>query len=488
MASPRGIEQVDKRELLQLIVQQLGEGVVVADMSGRVVVWNRQAERFLGKDVAGLSVGSSWPEDYGVFDPETKEPVPFERRPLGRALRGESTDGVHLFLRNPFIPEGAYVRATGRPILDENGRRIGGVVVFRDATLERRAHRALKTLAAIVESTPDAIIGLTPEGRIAEWNVGAAGMWGYAADEIRGKLITTLAPHKRRGEINSSLDEALWTRPVLGREIQFARKDGTPFSGAMTIAPIRGSGGTLIGASMLVRDVSEARRVEAMKDELLAVASHELRAPAAAVSMSLELLAESLDRPEESRRILGLASRNCERMMHLIAECLDAERLHARAGMLVEEPCDLVAVVREAVDLNRPYAERFGVRLEMDALPEHAPVRGDFRRLVQALTNLVTNAAKFSPRGSEVRISFEKTERGFRVSVVDRGPGVPPEFRDRIFRRFSRARATESGRVEGAGLGLSIVKDIVEGLGGSIGYESEPGRGAIFFFELPAAV
>lgn len=486
MGAKPGIEAVDKLELLRLIVEQLGEGVVVADISGRFVLWNRQAERIIGKGMSDLPV-EKWVEAYGVFDPETKEPLPAERQPLARALRGEATDGVELYVRNPGVPEGVYLRVTGRPVHDAAGRRIGGVVVFRDATLERRARHAFKTLAAIVDSTPDAVIGLTPEGRVAEWNAGAAAMWGWPLAEARGRFLSALAPPKRRSELNASLDEALRFRPVLSREMEFARRDGRTFPGAMTIAPIRLANGSLIGASMIVRDVSEARRVETMKDQLLSVASHELRAPAAAVSMSLGLLAESLGQAEESRRILSLAERNCDRMIRLIAECLDAESLRAGRIVLRREPCDLAALAREAVELNQPFARRFGVRLEAEALPAAAPVLGDARRLLQALTNLLTNAAKFSPRGETVRVSIERQGERFRVSVVDRGPGIPAEFRDRVFQRFARARSVEAARMEGAGLGLSIAKDIVEGLGGRIGYVSAPGRGTTFFFELDAA-
>ncbi len=483
----KAVRLLGEGPLIELILHQLGEGVVVCDAAGRFLFWNQAAERILGKGMT-QALPADWPSEYGLFEPQTKKPFPADRIPLTRALRGEATDEVELFVRNPKIPEGAFIKVTGRPIRSLSGRLLGGVVVFRDATAERKAQESLVRLASIVTSSADGILALSPDGRVAECNRAAAVMFGRPERELAGAAVSQLAAPCDRNELARLLSAAAAGKPAVAHVLEFERGRKGRFHGSVTLAPMLHAG-RAIGISMIVRDITERKRLEAMREDLIAVASRELRGPATAAQMSLEValndLAAGKD-PKAAVEPLSSALRNCERLTRLLSECLDVERLReGRSALLKTAPCDLVALLREAIQLNWPMALRSGVTLAEEGLFGEALAVADRPRLLQAVSHLVANAAKFSPPGETVTVSLERHPGSLRISIADHGPGIPQAFRSRIFQRFSRARAPETEKNEGAGLGLSIAREIVERIGGSIAFESAPGRGARFTIDLP---
>ena len=235
-------------------------------------------------------------------------------------------------------------------------------------------------------------------------------------------------------------------------------------------------------------DISERKRLEQAKAEFIATASHELRTPLTSLIVSLNLLREGTGGalPADAASLVDIASENSDRLAALVNDLLDMDRLESGSMDFDIGEVDAHALVGQAVSLNTAYAERLGVRLAGEANPG-LRVLADHDRLIQVLTNLLSNAAKFSPQGATVLVRAKAVPGGVRFEVEDRGRGIPEEFRGRIFGKFAQADSSDSRLKGGTGLGLAISKALVERMQGRIGFDSEPGRGTTFWLELPAA-
>ena len=236
----------------------------------------------------------------------------------------------------------------------------------------------------------------------------------------------------------------------------------------------------------VARDVSERKRVDQMKNDFISVVSHELRTPLTSIRGSLGLLAGGVggELPEKARTLVGIAAKNSERLVRLINDILDVEKIESGQMGFRLVPQDLLALVRQAVEATQPYGQPYGIALCL-AESAHAYVRVDADRIQQVLNNLLSNAVKFSPRGEVVEVGVTAQGGKVRVRVTDRGKGIPPEFEARIFEKFAQADATSTRQKGGTGLGLSISKAIVERQGGRIWFETAPGQGTTFWVELP---
>jgi DNA-binding response OmpR family regulator/two-component sensor histidine kinase len=238
----------------------------------------------------------------------------------------------------------------------------------------------------------------------------------------------------------------------------------------------------------VIVDISQRKHMERLKDEFVATVSHELRTPLTSISGSLGLLAgQWSDRlPESAARLVSIAHKNVQRLVRLINDILDIEKIESGRVVFNFVRIGLRQVAEQAIEDNRGFADEFGVSLRLDSASAEAEVSADPDRLVQVITNLLSNAIKFSSKGGEVLVSVEDRGTGRRIAVRDRGPGIPMEFRSHIFEKFAQADGTNSRRKGGTGLGLSIVKQIVERLGGRVGFEDAPGGGTAFHVELPS--
>lgn len=230
-----------------------------------------------------------------------------------------------------------------------------------------------------------------------------------------------------------------------------------------------------------------AERANRVKSEFLSTVSHELRTPLTAIGGSLGLLVGGAfgEMPAQATQMLQIALKNSQRLSYLINDLLDMEKLSAGKLSFDMQPHQLMGLVRQALVDNEAYASQFQVSYEVSQSADEAWVLVDAQRLQQVMANLLSNAAKFSPTGSKVRIAVSQTQRGARVEVRDQGSGIAPDFHDRIFQRFSQADASDTRQKGGTGLGLAITRELVERMGGFIGFESMPDRGTCFYFELP---
>jgi len=229
----------------------------------------------------------------------------------------------------------------------------------------------------------------------------------------------------------------------------------------------------------------EIRALDARKSEFVSMVSHELRAPLTAIRGTLEVISgETLGTlPPKAKELVAMAHRSSERLGRLIDDLLDVERIESGKLAFDLRPQELLPLLTSAVEVNRAYASQHGVSLELAQPVPQAQVTVDADRLVQVATNLLSNAVKFSPKGGAVTVTATLLDRRVRIAVADQGPGIPEDFRHRIFERFSQAQA--GPKKGGSGLGLSIAKGLVEGMGGTIGFTTETGGGTTFFFEIP---
>ena len=358
---------------------------------------------------------------------------------------------------------------------------------------QRRMHAQRKLqdnhyfLTRVMDSASDGIFVIDQRGRFTRVNHAMARFAAVDPQKLTGTPFIDLFTPKWRQTLEPVLDETLHQRE--GRTLRdlelLIGTEQTRFL-SVSIAPLveQDQVSALVGVA---RDVTGLRQLERMKEDFVSTVSHELRTPLTSIRGALGLIKRtsmpSMD--EQTRSLLEIADSNSERLLRLIEDLLDLQSLgnaRMRFRFSVES---LGQIVEQSVETNRAYAQQYNVRLRLFRPLSAEYVRVDRDRFIQVLTNLISNAVKFSPPGAQVRVFTETLDYGVRVSVEDHGPGVPPEFRDRIFERFAQADSSNSRNKGGTGLGLSISKSLIEGMNGRIGFTSDVGRGSIFFIELP---
>ena len=343
--------------------------------------------------------------------------------------------------------------------------------------------------SAIFDSAIDGIVTLNPSGTIETVNAAAARMFGYEADELDRRdvsLLIEIAPDgdgeflKRLGASQGALEGGLL------RQMEARRKDGETFPVDVALGAMNLPTGIHIVA--IVRDITERRRMEQLKDEFVSTVSHELRTPLTSIAGSLGLLAGGVAGvlPEKAARLIQIAQANSQRLVRLINDILDIEKIESGKLRLEMAPLDLREIAERSVEGVNGYAGELGVALTLSD-GEPVSIRGDADRLIQVVTNLLSNALKFSPRGGEVRVAVDPETRLARLSVVDDGPGIPDAFRARIFSKFAQADGSDTRAKGGTGLGLAIAREIAERHGGRLWFESAEGHGATFHLDLPLA-
>jgi PAS domain S-box-containing protein len=355
------------------------------------------------------------------------------------------------------------------------------------------AHREVQAygrkLALFSERAPIAVFEVDPRATILDMNPAAENLFGWAAPEMVGRNIITML----LGVEDRAGTEAWWTRFVAEakpatRVIENClRRDGLALACEWTMTPLVTEEGAVGSIVLQGRDITQQRAAERVRSEFTSTLSHELRTPLTSILGSLQLLRSGAlgDVPKDQDEVVEIAERNGQRLLDLINEVLDIEKIESGRLSLEPETIALVELLEESLRLNQGFADRFQVRLALEGSVPPVTVRADRKRLMQVMTNLLSNAAKFSPPGGSVDVSATLREGVVRVGVGDRGPGIPAAFRNRIFGRFAQADSADSRIKGGTGLGLAISKRLVEMMQGRVGFEDREGGGTTFFFELP---
>jgi PAS domain S-box-containing protein len=343
-------------------------------------------------------------------------------------------------------------------------------------------------LAAIVDSSDDAIIGKTLDGTIISWNRGAERIYGYTPGEVIGQPISILIPQDRPDELPTILSRIARGERIDHYLTKRARKSGEIIDVSVTISPVRDENGTIVGASAIARDVTaqEGATKEALRirEEFISVAAHELRTPLTTLFARLQLIERRLGRqdfePAAVSRDVTLVRQAADRLKTLIDRLLDISRIRSGQLQLEREPTDLAAMI-EAVVLMM--AETSGRMITVRATPPLKNYRAavDAVRIEEVIVNLIDNAVKYSPAETAIDVELTSTPSAIRVAVRDRGPGIRVEERDRIFEPFHRSSATAPG----VGLGLHIAKEIVELHDGTLTLEDPADGGSRFVVTVP---
>jgi PAS domain S-box-containing protein len=338
------------------------------------------------------------------------------------------------------------------------------------------------------EACPSGMFIVDHAGLIRQVNGETERLFGYSRDELLGRPIELLLPESlREKHVRHRAGYAM--QPAArhfgtGRDFNGRRKDGSTFSVEVGLNPLQvGAEQMVIGG---VVDISERKRLAQMQDEFVSTVSHELRTPLTSIAASLGLL-RAADLPQPAAHLIEIAEANCRRLVRMVNDLLDLKKLDAGQMPFHFERCEARALLDKAIEANRGLAAGCGVAIRLDAAAPAPAVLlyVDPDRFIQVITNLLSNAIKFSPAGTEVTVGLAKRGDNVRISVRDHGAGIPPEFRPRLFETF--AQAENGSKKGGSGLGLSIVRRIVAGLHGQIGFSDVVGGGTVFHVDLPNA-
>ncbi len=358
---------------------------------------------------------------------------------------------------------------------------------------QRRNRAQLKLLDSnrflkrIMESAQEGIFVLDRDGRITRINQFLADLAQQPPAQLTGTLFADLSPGTNQTALATTFERVLQHGETSRcDDLELRAADGSTRSLSVSIAPLM-DGRQVTAMVGVARDVTKQRELERMKEDFISTVSHELRTPLTSIRGALGLInrTASAELKDQTRSLLAIADSNSERLLRLIDDLLDLQRLTLTRMRFVFSRQELTPMVEHAVDINRTFAQQYNVAFRLESRVDPMLVRVDRDRFVQIMTNLLSNAAKFSSPNSEVRIAIENVEFGVRISVQDNGPGIPLEFQSRIFQRFAQVDSSDSRRKGGTGLGLNISKSLIEAMNGRIGFYSDLGSGSTFYVELP---
>jgi PAS domain S-box-containing protein len=479
------------------LLESAPDAIVIAAGDGRIELVNGEAERLFGYDrtqMIGQPVEMLIPERYRRGHAAHRDSyfANARTRPMGAGveLYGRRRDGTEF-----------PVEISLSPLETDQGTM--AISAIRDISDRRKADAKFRGL---LESAPDAMVIVDRNGRIAIVNAQTEQMFGYRRQDLLGQPVEILVPlpyRARHEEHREGYTGGAHARPMgAGLELFALRKDGTQFPVEISLSPLETEEGLLVASA--IRDISARKRAEAerdrllqersahaeasrVKDEFLATLSHELRTPLNAILGWTSLLLKEPGFTGRTRHALETVLRNAHAQTQLIEDLIDLSRVVTGKLIIEPQPIDLLDVIHAAIDAVRPGAEAKGLNIHLDAKLSSYLTLGDEDRMRQAIWNLLSNAVKFTPEGGTVTLRLERGERQIRVQVIDTGIGISPDFLPHVFDRFRQADSSTTREHGGLGLGLAIVRSIVEAHGGTVLVISGGvGTGATFTIDVPA--
>lgn len=354
---------------------------------------------------------------------------------------------------------------------------------------------------AILETMVDGVITINNQGLIDTVNPAAERIFGYQSQELIGRNVSMLMPSPYREEHDGYIHSYLTTGTKkvidIGREVRGQRKNGDVFPMELAVSEMLIKGERMFTG--IVRDISERKDTEEklreamrrvheqrIKDEFISTVSHELRTPLTSIKASLDILKSGAltNDPEKSEALIDIAQKNSERLLLLINDILDISKIESEKMQYRITRIPLRSFLETAISDNRVYGDKYQVRYVLGECPDHLSIEVDPDRMMQVMSNLLSNAAKFSPLNTEVHVSAEETKHGVRIVVKDQGKGIPEEFQPHIFEKFTQADSSNQRAIGGTGLGLHISKAIVEHHEGELSFNSSVKNGTEFYIDL----
>jgi PAS domain S-box-containing protein len=515
-------ELAAQQEWFRVTLGSIGDAVIASDPDGRVTYMNGAAETLTGwpaHEAAGHPLG----EVFEIVNEKTRQPV---ENPAALVIRSGHIVGLanHTVLINRQRAEHP-IADSAAPIRDAHGRIIGVVLVFHDVTEERRAEEAIaqqrEWFETTLESIGDAVIATDVQGRVEFMNPIAEHLTGWKLSDASGRKcddVFRIVNEDSRRTVENPVTRVLAEGTVVGlaNHTILIAADGTERPIDDSGAPIRSRDARIVGVVLVFRDVTDRRRTEIerrdtaaererlleaeraargaaeranrVKDEFVAMVSHELRTPLNAMLGWTQLMTKQETDHAVFKRGVDVIARNARLQAQLIADLLDVSRIVSGKLSLDIHHVDLPAVVADAIDTIQKDADEKGVIIERQLESTVGSMAGDPARLQQMVWNLLSNAIKFTPKGGRITVTLRRSGSDAEITVADTGVGIKPDFLPHMFDRFQQADQSITRRFGGLGLGLSIVKHLVELHGGAIRAASPgEGHGAIFTIVLPSS-
>jgi two-component system sensor histidine kinase VicK len=468
----------EKSAVLNSIVSTSDDAIISKNLEGIITSWNESAFRIFGytaEEIIGVSVLKLIPQNRQHEEPKILEQ-------LKKGIRVDHFETKRMKKDGTLID----VSLTISPILNSEGKIIGLSKIARDVTAQRSAEVDSKILSAIVASTDDAIISKDLNSIITSWNESACRIFGYTADEMIGSSILKLIPPDRQDEEPQILSELKKGNRVEHFETVRMKKDGTLIHVSLTISPIKDRLGNVIGLSKIARDITEKKLAEKKKDEFIGFVSHELKTPLTSLRSYIQVALHK-SRGENNDFIshaLTKAEQQTKKMENMITDFLNISRFEDGQMKIEVSSFDLASTIQSCLEDAGIGRSKHQLSYQGD---NHAMAMGDVEKISLVLTNLISNAQKYSPEGGEIIVSCNKTDNGFMVSVKDHGIGISEADQKNMFQKFYRIKSEKTRFISGFGIGLYLASSIINLHGSAISVESSVGQGSTFSFSLKTA-
>ncbi len=468
------------------LLESAPDAMVILSRSGKIEMVNTQAESLFGysrEEMMQQPIEALVPS---IFTHQNK----LYRSQYSDQKLSEMEPGLNIFAHTKsgnMVP----VEICLSPIETEKGVLVSAAI--RDISTRRAIEKELriseKRFRSLAENARDSIITLTSNGQIVTYNKISEKMFGFSSKEVIGNDLNILFidyhPHLVLGQLAYENNEESQHSYVPYKTLTAKRRNGSHFPVEISLSEMVLENDRFF--ILITRDITEREKLDKLEKEFVSTVSHELRTPLTSIKGSIDLLLANKCGPvnEKVSHFLRIASKNSERLISLINEILDVDKIESGKMDCHMEDVELHLLLRQAVEMHQPFAHKFGVNLEFKEvqIPPPVYVYADPNRLTQVIANFISNAIKFSPKGESVLVSFEAKEGYIKIYVQDHGPGIPHECRDKIFHRFSQVDSSNSRTKGGTGLGLYISKLIIDKFGGKIGIQDSE-KGSIFYIKL----
>ena len=474
---------------LSAIVQSSQDAIISKNLNGTITSWNPAAQKIFGytpEEAIGQNISLIIPWEL----------INEEQAIITRIKRGERIDHYET-VRKKKDGSLILVAVTVSPIKDEQDNIIGASKIARDITEQKSAEQKQAMLAAIVDSSDDAIVSKDLNGIITSWNQGAQKIFGYTPEETIGKHITIIIPEERLDEETMIINKIRKGESVSHIETIRKRKDGKEINISLTVSPIKDKKGKVIGASKVARDITDKVEMEKQrqlftdrlqeinhyKDEFMAMASHELKTPLTVIKANLQILEHKMQ-DDNKVYFVNKTLNQVNKLTNLISDLLDVSKIQTGSLELNRTDFELTPFLTEIIESIQQTSANHEIILT--AKDKNLMVSADRDRLEQVVINILTNAIKYSPNGKKVTVDAGIKDEQIIVKITDYGIGIPQDDLDHVFTRFFRVRGLAS-TFSGSGIGLYISSEIIKRHGGNMWVESEINKGSSFYFSIPSA-